>query len=97
MCKNHGLRVLNTIFWKEREKLIINKSGQAETQIDLIVMRDKRGAKISDCCVLLGEACLTQHRLVRAKIFIRNHSKFEVHVQKRVKMWRLKDPDLREI
>ena len=96
MCKNHGLRVLNTLFRKEREKLITYKSGQAETQIDLILMRDKRGAKVSDCCVIPGEACLTQHRLVRAKINIRNHSKFKVHVQKRIKMWKLKDPELRE-
>ena len=59
MCKNHGLRVLNTLFKKEREKMITYKSGRAETQIDLILMRDRRGAKAFDCSVIPGEACLT--------------------------------------
>ena len=71
MCKNHRLRVLNNLFEKEREKRITYKSGQAETQIDLILMRDRRDARVTDCCTMPGEACLTQHRKVPAQIFIK--------------------------
>ena len=73
MCKNHRLKVLNTMFKKEREKLITYKSGEAETQLDLILMQGRTGSRVIDCCVIPGEACLTQHRLVRAKIFTEGH------------------------
>ena len=41
-CRNQNLVVLNTLFKKNREKYINYKSGDAETQLDLILMRKGR-------------------------------------------------------
>lgn len=67
-CKNHNLRILNTYFKKDREKLITFKSGGNETQTDLILMRKMEGIKVLNCKSIPGEACLTQHRMVRADL-----------------------------
>ena len=75
MFKNQALRVLNTVFRKDREKQITYNSGQAETQIDLLLLRRKAGVKVVDCSVIPGEACLTQHRMVCAKILIPGYVK----------------------
>ena len=63
-CRNHQLQILNTYFKKDREKYITYKSGGAEIQIDLILMKKVRGVCVTDCNAIPGEACLTQHRLV---------------------------------
>jgi len=58
------LTVLNTLFEKEDEKRITYKSGGVKTQIDYVLMRRNGEVKVTDCKVIPGEACLTQHRLV---------------------------------
>ena len=95
LCKNHGLRILNSFFKKEKEKLITFKSGEAETQIDLLLMRKRAGATVLDCTVIPGEACMTQHRLVRAALRIKGHvARKRIH-KKKIKVWRLKDEERR--
>ena len=37
MCKNQNVRVANTYFRKDPEKLITYRSGDAATQIDLVL------------------------------------------------------------
>ena len=36
-CKHQNMVVLNTLFKKDREKYITYKSGDAETELDLIL------------------------------------------------------------
>ena len=67
ICKNHNLRILNTYFEKEEEKIITHKSGNIGTQIDLLLLRKARGVNCTDCHAIAGEECLTVHRPVRAK------------------------------
>ena len=43
-CRKNQLQILNTYFKKDREKYITYKSGGAETQIDLILMKKVRGS-----------------------------------------------------
>ena len=38
-CRNHQLEILNTYFKKDREKYITYKSGAAEMQLDLILIK----------------------------------------------------------
>ena len=87
--------MLNSYFKKDKEKQITYKSGDAETQLDLILMRQKSGAVIRDCAAIPGEAFLTQHRAVRAKICIRNYRKKEKRLKKRLKTWKLKNEESR--
>jgi hypothetical protein len=58
LCKNDSLRVLNTYFKKDWEKLIIYKSGGAETQIDLVLMKNVSGVQVTNCKAMLVEACV---------------------------------------
>ena len=95
ICQNHGLRILNTFFQKEEEKLITYKSGDNRTQIDLLLMRRATGVLCTDCHAVPGEECLTQHRPVRAKISVAGYRRKIYHGIKRVKLWRLKDPEKR--
>ena len=93
ICQNHGLRILNTYFEKEEEKLITYKSGDHSTQMSL--MRKATGVLCTDCHAIAGEDCLTQHRPVRAKISVAGFSRRGYHGKKRVKLWRLRDPEMR--
>ena len=63
-CQSRRLSILNTMFKKEKGKMITYKSGGAETQIDYILVRRNDAMKILDCKVIPGEACITQHRLL---------------------------------
>jgi hypothetical protein len=69
-CVSCGLKVANTYFKKDREKYITYKSGEAETQLDLILYRKRRGLDVRDCGAIPGEACLKQHRMVRVELRI---------------------------
>ena len=95
LCKNHDLRVLNTYFKKPREKLITYKSGELSTQLDLILMRTKRGIVVTDCYAAPGEACLTQHRPVCAILYCKDYRRTRRVPIKRIKLWKLKDEELR--
>ena len=86
LCKNHSLRVLNSFYRKAREKLITYKSGDAETQIDLLLMRHKPGSKALDHHAIAGEAFLTQHRPVRAKLAISKYQGWKKPLRKRLKI-----------
>ena len=95
ICKNHNLKILNTYFTKREHYLITYKSGDICTQIDLLLFRKARGVQCTDCQAIPGEDCLTQHRPVRAKLFVSGFKKQKPHGQKRVKVWKLEDPEKR--
>ena len=90
-CRNQNLVVLNTLFQKDREKYITYKSGDAETQLDLILMRKIRDIQATDCKVIPGEACLSQHRLVCASIKFKHFKKKLWQGEEKIRVWKLKD------
>ena len=95
ICKNQCLKVANTVFRKDPEKLITYKSGGVSTQLDLILWRPKLNINLINCKVIPGEECLTQHRLVRADFKLREWRKKKWKGAKKIKTWRLKNPDVR--
>ena len=96
ICKNHQLRILNTYFKKDREKLITYKSGNAATQIDYILMRSSFGVKAIDCKAIPGEECLTQHRMVRADVWVRSMKKDKKKGRQKMKIWKLRNNNIRD-
>ena len=48
-----------------------------------------------DCGVLPGEAYVAQHRLVRAKIMLKEKISRKIHARKRIKLWKLKEEEKR--
>ena len=95
VCKNHNLKILNTYFEKEDQKLITYKSGDISTQIDLLLLRKVRSVNYTDCHAIAGEDCLTVHRPVRAKLFVSGLEKQKPHSKRKVKLWKLDDPEKR--
>ena len=53
-CLGKGLRIMNTMFKKEREKMITFKSGGRETQIDYLESK-----MVKDCMANPGEEVIT--------------------------------------
>ena len=92
-CKYQNLKIANTYFKKDREKLITFKSGDAATQIDFVLWRPIPDLKILDCKVIPGEECLTQHRLLRADFKFAIPIKKKWKGMKRLRVWKLKDQD----
>ena len=76
-CSNRQLEILNTYFNKDREKYITYKSGDAEMQLDLILIKKMSGVCVTDCKAIPGEACLSQRRLFHADMQILNTKKME--------------------
>ena len=95
ICKFHRLRILNTYFKKEEEKRVTYKSGEHKTQIDLLMLRGAAGVVCTDCHAIPGEECVTQHRPVRASISIRDFKRKKHRRNKKIKMWKLSDPERR--
>ena len=95
-CQSQGLKIINTVFKKSREKLLTYKSGETETQIDFIMMRRMENIREKDCTVIPGEACLPQHRLLRLELRVKGRRKMKKERVKRIKTWKLKDEDVRK-
>ena len=51
---------------------------------------------MTNCKVIPGEECLTQHRLVRADFKLKDWKKKKWRGAKKIKAWRLKNPDVRQ-
>ena len=51
---------------------------------------------VTDCKAIPGEACLTQHRLVRADLKVVDIKRKKWKGIKKIKVWKLKDEDTRK-
>ncbi len=80
ICQENNLKVVSTWFKKKREHLITYKSGDLESQIVYIMLRQSKVVNVKNCKVILGEAFLTQHRLLCCDSIIKN--------MKLLKTWR---------
>lgn len=90
------MTLLNTFFKKEENQLNTYKSGGRTSQIDFLACRRKDIRDVQDCRVINGEDVSTQHRLVLAKMKIREEEKRGRDKRMRkIKWWRLKEPETR--
>ena len=96
MCNNHCLKIANSYFRKDNEKLITYKSGENATQLDLILWRSRRDLNLVNCKAIPGEECLTQHRLVRADFKIQNFQRKKWRGIKKLKVWKLREENTRQ-
>ena len=58
-CLAKGLRIMNTMFKKEREKMITFKSSGRDTQIDYLLVRAEESKMVKDCMTNPGEEVIT--------------------------------------
>lgn len=90
------MAVVNTFYQKKDEHLITYKSGQHATQIDYVLTRRTDLKNVKNCNVIPGEAVVAQHRLLCAVLRTKQEKKRKVQTQKRIKIWNLKGPKIRE-
>ena len=95
LCQSRELLVVNTMFKKEKEKLVTYKSGGAETQIDYILARKQQGVCIKDCKVIPGEECVTQHRLLCMTLEVKSWKRPRKRkAEKKIKVWKLREQSI---
>ncbi len=76
------MKIVNTWFKQKREHLITYKSGDLESQIDCITLRQSGTLKAKNCKEISGEECLTQHRLLCYDVNIKNFGSVKQHWNK---------------
>ncbi|XP_064117891.1 uncharacterized protein LOC135223356 [Macrobrachium nipponense] len=61
MAQSFKLACMNTWFQKLDEYLVTYESGGVQGQIDYILVRGANKSTVTNCKVILGEACVKQH------------------------------------
>jgi exonuclease III len=89
------MALINTYFKKEENKLVTYSSGGRSSQIDFIACRRRDLKEIQDCAVINGEEVASQHRLVLLKMKIRTERKGRESRVRKIKWWRLNEPEAR--
>ena len=90
MAESLDLVFLNTCFTKKDEHLITYKSGRRTGQIDFILTRERDRRVISNCGVVPGEGCVTQHRVLLTDCKWRAGGRKRFVRNRRLKLWGLK-------
>jgi hypothetical protein len=95
-CQGRKLRIVNTMFKKDDRQKVTYKSGGAETQIDYMLVRENGNMKVTNCKVIPGEACLTQHRLMCSDIQVKGTKRYErKRGMRKIKQWKLREESVR--
>ena len=64
-------------------------------KVILCTAEEGKGIWVRDCKVILGEACLTQHHLLRADLNVMDlKRKKKQRGEKKIKEWKLKDEEM---
>lgn len=93
-ASTHNLVFVNTFFSKQTRHLITYNSGIRSSQIDYILCDANMRRNFSDCKVILGEAVVSQHRLLigELKLPVTLNRKDNSVVTPKIKWHRLRDP-----
>ncbi|MBV8233323.1 MAG: hypothetical protein JO329_25390 [Planctomycetaceae bacterium] len=90
-----NLRIGNTWFKREEEKLVTYESGGNKSVIDYILFRKSEWYKIKNVKVINGEECIPQHKLIVVdfNVDFRRHRK--VIQKEKIRYWKLNDVNYR--
>ena len=89
------MALLNTFFEKDENQLSTYRSRGRASQVDILTCRRKDIRDAQDCGVINGEDEAAQHRLVLVKMSIRQERKGGEKGARRIKWWKLKEPEAR--
>ena len=90
MAQSFEMVCMNTWFQKLDKHLVTYESGGVESQIDYILVRREDKRNVLDCKVILGEACVKQHRLIVMDLILRCKKPKKRRRRSRIKVWDLK-------
>ena len=91
-----GLHLMNTCFQKRKSGLVTFRSGETETMIDYILVNNKYRSSAKDVKVIPGEETVSQHSLLLMDMVFRKKVKRKVKSRKKLKLWRLRESELKE-
>ena len=95
-CEAKDMVIGNTWFRKRVEHLVTYRSGECDSQIDLVMMRSGDKKMLKDCKSIPGQEVLTQHRLVVGVLEGGWCKIAKRQTVRRVRVWRLKDREVCE-
>ena len=78
-----NLVISNSFFTKRESHLITYQSGENQSQIDYILIKQQNIKLVRDVKVTPNEECLTQHKLI-----VKNEDRYKNFVQKQ-NVWQL--------
>ena len=81
---------------KRKSRLITFRSGETETMIDYILVNNKYRSSVKDIKVIPGEEIVSQHCLLLMDMVFRKKVKRKVKFRKKLKLWRLRESELKE-
>ena len=91
-----GLRLMNTYFQKRKSWLVTFRSAETETMIDYILVNNKYRSSVKDVKVIPGEEIVSQRCLLLMDMVFRKKVKRKVKFRKKLKLWRLRESELKE-
>ena len=91
-----GLRLMNTCFQKRKSRLTNFRSGETETMIEYILVNHKYRSSVKGLKVIPGEKIASQHCLLLIDLVFKNKFKRKVKFRKKLKLWRLRESDVKE-
>ena len=90
MAQSFGLSCMNTWFEKLDRHLVTYESGGVRSQIDYMLVKGHDKRNVINCKVILGEACVKQHRLVVMDLKVKGKKPRKRRKRPRIKVWDLK-------
>ena len=90
-----NLKIGNTWFKKDEEKLVTFESGDHRTTIDYVLIRKEE--RVKNVTAIPGEEVMTQHRVLVMDLLFRKKSWKKAPAVRRIKVWRLKEAKVQSI
>ena len=91
------LCLMNTCFQKKKKsQLMIFTLGETETMIDCILVNNNYRSSVKNVQVIPGEETVSQHCLLLMDIVFKKKVRRKVKFRKKLKLWRLREPEVRE-
>ena len=91
-----GLCLMNTCFQKRKSRLITFRSGETKTMIDYILVNNKYRSSVKDMKVTPGENIMSQHCLLLMDMVFKKKVKRKVKFRNKLKLWKLREPEVKE-
>ena len=86
----------NSKFVKKDNHLITYQSGGCSSQVDYILLQCNKFHVVKNIKVILGEECITQHRLLICDLKPKISKNNEKKIVPKLRAWELKDPSMNE-
>ena len=96
MCTAADLAISNTFFTKADSRLITNRSGNARSKVDYILVRQRELKFVRDTKVTGGEECAPQHKLLVCDIILQSRPQQPRTAPARRRIWKLQKPEVSE-